>query len=481
MPAFAQIESSHRHRSPDTSGPLSPADRLLVAQNILLIAVSSWGGGGWLPGVLAIMLGLTAGGWLALWLRRREHEPIEPMALVPLALWLLLFAIAVANPSYIRSADGDAWFPRHGWIRWLPGTVSPAASWRAEMPWLVALSQAGILVATRPHRRAVRYIWTFAALNAFALAVIGAAVHFAQADRMLGVIETSESYFFATFFYKNHWVAYGWLGATAGAALALQAARRARAGDPRASGRAFFFGATALLTVITLPLPGSRSGVVLAAVFTLSLPVALLLKLRPEGEPWSRSRTAAAILAIILAAAMIASGISSYAVKAREDWERTENQLAASRHGESPEIRMLVSRDTWKMALDRPWFGWGIGSFELAFPMYQGNYVRDANGRPTARFEFAHNDWLQMFAEAGVAGLAILLVPLARLIHRGWRDGGPTGRVAILGCVVLALYAWIDFPLNNPAVLALWIMLIATAGRMGALPTPRSPEADSAG
>ncbi len=472
-PIFSEA-SLARHRSPHQGEPLSPGDRLLVAQTVLLIGISSWGGGGWLPGVLPAMLAVAGIGLVALWLRHREHQPINLWAFLPVGLWVGFAAVSVLNPSHVQGTSG-AFFPRHGWISWLPATVSPAATVQAQLPWLVALLQGATLVAARPRRRAARYIWTFAALNAFALAAIGAAFHFAETDRMIGLFDTTQRYFFATFFYKNHWAAYGWLGAMVGAALAVQAARRSRSGDPRASAQAFFFGATALLTAITLPLPGSRSGAAFAFLFVAILPVTLLWQLRPQAAGWTRSQVAAAVLALTVVLGSVAYGVNAYAGRAREDWERTERQVAASRNGESPEVRLLVSRDTWKMALARPWFGWGVGSYELAFPLYQGAYLRDARGQPTARFEFAHDDWLQLFAEAGLVGLAVLLVPLGRMVRCGWRDGGPAARIALSGCGVLALYAWIDFPFNNPAVLTLWIIIVSTAERVDPRPTARSP------
>lgn len=438
--------------------PLAPADRFIAAHAAVLVVFASWAGGGGFAWARTTILVLAALGLPAIALRRREGGKVRLAAFACLALWLSLLGIALLNPSH-QPTPGGGWAPRPGWISWLPTTVDREASVAAQVPWLAALLEASLLVAVRPHRRAVRFIWSVVALNGFALAAVGAAFRFDQAGAALGFIAVPEpSYFFATFFYKNHWAAYGALCAATGISLALRAWDQAEAGEPTARGRALLFSSTALLTAITLPLPGSRLGAALA-VFLVGLWLWGMAS-RARG----RRRGLKTVLLVAGGLAIAGYGYDAYRPQAEIDVQRTLRQLASARTDVAPDIRFLASRDTARMALARPWFGWGVGSFPLVFPVFQGDYLRGPDGRPAARFEFAHDDWLQMAAEAGVVGLAILLVPVVRLVRAGWRAGGPA-RVVVGGCAAVAAIAWVDFPFNNAAVISLWSLLLASAPR----------------
>ncbi len=229
-----------------------------------------------------------------------------------------------------------------------------------------------------------------------------------------------------------------------------------------------------LLTAITLPLPGSRSGALFAALFVGGFLTALLTQLWRVNRLSFRQRmtVAASVTGLLLVGA--GYGASIYAVKGQEDWNRTTAEITQWKHGSTFGLRTKVSHDTAHMAEARPWFGWGIGSFPIVFPIFQGDYLRDKNGRIEARFEFAHNDWLQLAAETGLAGLLTLVIPMGIVTRRIWRESGFAGRWGLAGCGVIAVYAWIDFPFNNPAVFALWIVLVFTASGVGSTQTRKS-------
>lgn len=459
--AFSPRSGVHRSRE-----SWSPVERWLAVQSAVLIVVSSWACGGRTESAPGLIFFIAALGWLALLPRFREGRPLHYGVFVPLALWLILLAIGLLNPSHLPGQHG--WTPRPGWIAWLPATVDREATLIAQLPWIAALLQGTLLVALRPDERVVRFIWTVAAVNGFVLATTGAMFRLAQSPLMLGFIETPEpTYFFATFFYKNHWAAYGALGAVAGGALALRSWRRSLAGNPRARGRFLFFSVTSLLTAITLPLPGSRAGALFAVFLVLSFLVALFWQLWREHRFSPRQRLTAGVFVAVLVLGCSGYGVNVYAPKAREDWERTTREFSQLKSDVPLGLRTQVSRDTARMAKVRPWFGWGVGSFEIVFPIFQGNYLRDKNGRSEARFEFAHNDWLQLAAEAGLAGLLVVVIPVGVETRRIWRKSGLAGRWGAAGCGVIAVYAWIDFPFNNPAVLVLWNVLLFTAAEAG--------------
>ena len=397
--------------------------------------------------------------------RKQEGGAIRKRAFIPVALWVAFIIIALLNPSHVIGEQG--WQPLASWKPWLPTTPDTARTETAALPWFAALMLGGMLMACQPSRRHTRLIWSAIALNGFVLAAVGAGFHFIGATKLLGILPAPESYFFATFFYKNHWAAYGALCASAGLALALEAWPHMLRGLPRARGRVFFYGSTALLTLVTLPLPGSRSGLLLAVCLLLGASVAALWILVRESGKSIRIRWQPLMAVFVIGLAIVGYGILAYGKTGTQDFARTQRQIEDAKKIEDVEMRLLLSRDTWHMAKQRPWFGWGSGSFEIVFPVFQGDYLRDADGRTTARFQEAHNDWLQQMAETGLTGLLILLVPLVITGFSAWHRGGLAARWALGACGLLLLYALIDFPLHNLAVLILLTVLWTTAGRLG--------------
>ncbi|MCL4471561.1 MAG: O-antigen ligase family protein, partial [Gammaproteobacteria bacterium] len=67
--------------------------------------------------------------------------------------------------------------------------------------------------------------------------------------------------------------------------------------------------------------------------------------------------------------------------------------------------RLQIWEQAWKMLQDAPWYGMGIGTFWLAWPPYR--HPADGSGG-----YFAHNDYLQIWIEAGWPGLLLLLILL---------------------------------------------------------------------
>lgn len=89
--------------------------------------------------------------------------------------------------------------------------------------------------------------------------------------------------------------------------------------------------------------------------------------------------------------------------------------------------RLWIWQSGWAMWREQPWFGVGPGHFDHRFPEYR---VRLAHHRPGR----AHNDYLNVLADWGVMGAAILTLTLAILAWhglKGWhltrREGARTG------------------------------------------------------
>ncbi len=440
-----------------------------MAQVGFLVVVSSWDCGG---------MTSTATNWVAagallglpiLVARLRESRRRWWAAFLPSLLWLLFVLAALCNPSHVAGSAG--WIPRANWISWLPTTLDAGHTVEDLRLWLPALFETGLIALSLRTVRAARMIWAIIAANGFVLAAVGAMFHFAGTQQVLGFIDPPEStYFFATFFYKNHWAAYGALTALAGIILALKSSQNAFAGDPRARGQLLLFGCISTLTVVTLPLPGSRAGVLFAALLVTAFEAKLIHEWLRAREAGNIRRTGT-ILMLLVTIAVAGYGIRPYLRQGTADVARTKRELKQDIDGKQSNLRLLVARDTWHMAKARPLFGWGPGCFEIVFPVYQGAYLRGPDGIATARFEFAHNDWLQVLSEDGLIGFLVLVVPLVVMARRTWRASDQLGRLAIAGCGLIALHACIDFPLHNPAVLMLWVAMLVSVARL----SPRTP------
>lgn len=122
----------------------------------------------------------------------------------------------------------------------------------------------------------------------------------------------------------------------------------------------------------------------------------------------------------------------------------------------------------WNVALriflDHPFIGAGLDSFGTAYPRYDS-----WNG--TFRVEQAHNDYLQILADAGIVGFACVAAFVFLLIRKGLRViNGETERHrraiavgALAGCVGILVHSFFDFPLRTPANAFVMIVLVVLA------------------
>ena len=144
-------------------------------------------------------------------------------------------------------------------------------------------------------------------------------------------------------------------------------------------------------------------------------------------------------------------------------------QRLASIHTETRQelsggIRFTIDRDCLHMLLKRPILGWGLGTFPIVYPEFRSFY--------TSLFvNQAHNDYLQLLVETGLAGFAIAVWFLALIFRRGvgklkdWTEtaSGSLTVAALLGCVGILVHSFVDFNLQIPANAALFYVLCAIA------------------
>jgi O-antigen ligase len=118
---------------------------------------------------------------------------------------------------------------------------------------------------------------------------------------------------------------------------------------------------------------------------------------------------------------------------------------------------------TLQIIRDHPWLGTGLGSFASAYTRYD-------TGNGTYRLEQAHNDYLQIFSDAGVVGGLLGLVFVVLLFRAGLRRVQSQDRFrrgvalgALAGCAGVLVHSFFDFTLHTTANALLFLLLAALA------------------
>ena len=182
------------------------------------------------------------------------------------------------------------------------------------------------------------------------------------------------------------------------------------------------------------------------------------------------------IIAPAIVLSLVAVGYLSFL-----ETERVERRLRTL--GEEQTILTMNGRTfAWKASAsaikDQPWAGYGPGNFRLAVTPYREPGFRQ-------RFEYAHNDYLQLWLEYGLFGLVLALAgiilyarKLARAVRRKSAELDYLQLGIGAGILSLLLHSFFDFNLNLHANALLFIVLLSLfAGRSSAVASLRRARA----
>jgi O-antigen ligase len=122
--------------------------------------------------------------------------------------------------------------------------------------------------------------------------------------------------------------------------------------------------------------------------------------------------------------------------------------------------RASMRIDTWRIFLDHPWTGTGLGTLQTVFPPYETLY----DGKIV---NHTHNDYLEGLAETGIAGGLCCVWFLGALFFDSLRRlSQPTGAFAstiqlsgLVACLGFLTHALFDFNLHIPANALIFFLL----------------------
>jgi O-antigen ligase len=138
--------------------------------------------------------------------------------------------------------------------------------------------------------------------------------------------------------------------------------------------------------------------------------------------------------------------------------------------------------------IDAPLIGLGPGAVELHWPRWElelwtrrcgedaGCVARHPDFQFTGLEAHAHDDWLEVWLEAGPLALGALLALVVARLRDAWRSAAPFAGAAL---VVIAARALVDFPLHRPADWAVLALVCALARPRADRPVADARRADS--
>ncbi len=125
--------------------------------------------------------------------------------------------------------------------------------------------------------------------------------------------------------------------------------------------------------------------------------------------------------------------------------------------------RLYIWQSAWDIIMNRPWFGWGMGNFGLAFPRFNLPSF-DTVLRYGKVTRFAHNEFLQVAAELGLPAMFFYSAIIGYIVKTG-RELIRTKNITWIKAAALASLAGIivhslfDFNLHLPAITYVAVIL----------------------
>jgi O-antigen ligase len=221
-------------------------------------------------------------------------------------------------------------------------------------------------------------------------------------------------------------------------------------------------GLFAVLPIGALFLSASRGGLV---SFGAELGVLALVMIRRR----EMGKQLLPGVAVLLAALLLVSWLGVGQI--------LERLSSVQLHEVSSGKRASMRRDTWRIFLDHPFVGTGLGTLQIVYPPYETLY----DGKIV---NHTHNDYLEALAETGIVGglccswfLGILFSEsLRRLRQLNNSFAGALQVSGLVACSGFLVHSLVDFNLHIPSnVLLFFLMAHLTTSEIQPATPPSTP------
>jgi O-antigen ligase len=320
-------------------------------------------------------------------------------------------------------------------------------------------------------------LWPWAAaMYVFAMATFAIIQFFASPGLLYGTIKPRwGGYIFGPYVSHNHYAGLMemLIPIAAAGVLSLRAKHPARP----------FVLFAMLIAILSVFLSGSRGGTIALTVEFAIFAAVMLCAGRAGIQAGEYGKRVTGKVLAAASAVLVVAGLSFSWLDPGDTWKRWQQTANA------PELavadRITLAKDSLRLARQHLGYGVGLGAFEVAFPKYQ-TLVTDAV------IDYAHNDYAQLAAEAGLLGwivvppslvvfLWLAFQPLYRSSrsadHRMIRasDGAWLQLGAAIGVCGLLVHSLSDFNLHIPANAAWFAFCFALATPVPARKSRRGP------
>ncbi len=191
-----------------------------------------------------------------------------------------------------------------------------------------------------------------------------------------------------------------------------------------------------------------------AAILSFGFGIAVLLFFSGRQR---YKQAALALLALIVAAFIVANLTAGGEVLGRLQTLQDPRSAGAT--------RFIIWQQSWEMLKAAPWLGIGLGTYSLAWPAFR-HPADDSAGN------YVHNDYLQLWIEAGAPALMLLLAVFAAVMvaflrfnkksDAAWQER--TEASALLAALIaIALHSFFDF---NLYIIAITLLAGIVLGRL---------------
>jgi O-antigen ligase len=211
-------------------------------------------------------------------------------------------------------------------------------------------------------------------------------------------------------------------------------------------------GVAAAVMTGTVFLSGSRGGML--AVLAEFMLLGILMTRQKRGL---RTAIGVGVFGVVLLSLLTWLGGKELTTRVFSIGRETRTEISGG-------MRLSIDRDSLTMFRRRPVLGWGLGAFPVVYPQFRSFYTNFFVNE-------AHNDYLQLLTETGIAGFGLMLWFLVVLYRTGARKianwtSSVTGSLTLacmLGVSGILVHSFFDFNLQIPANAAIFYVLCALA------------------